>query len=72
MFFDNASTTKIDDEIIDRLSDFNNEYFYNPGALYADGLKSKNKLEEQKMKIFLFLLIILYPFHCPPLNKIFH
>ena len=46
MFFDNASTTKIDDEIIDRLSDFNNEYFYNPGALYADGLKSKNKLEE--------------------------
>ena len=48
MFFDNASTTKIDDEIIDRLSDFNNEYFYNPGALYADGLKTKYKLDEFK------------------------
>lgn len=46
MFFDNASTTKIDDVIIEKLSKFNNEYFYNPGALYADGLKSKNKLEE--------------------------
>ena len=48
MFFDNASTTRIDDEIIDRLSDFNNEYFYNPGALYADGLKTKYKLDEFK------------------------
>ena len=45
MFFDNASTTKIDKEIIDRFSYINDEYFYNPGGLYAEGRKSRDFLD---------------------------
>lgn len=45
MFFDNASTTRVDDEIMKGLNDINNEYFYNPGGLYNGGRKSKKFIE---------------------------
>lgn len=51
MFFDNASTTKIDDEIIKSLEKFNNEYYYNPGALYKGGMDAKNLLENMRVEI---------------------
>lgn len=55
MFFDNASTTKIDDEIINQLSQINNEYFYNPGGLYRSGRKSKDFLNKCREDIKGFL-----------------
>lgn len=51
MFFDNASTTKIDDEIIRNLEKFNNEYYYNPGALYRGGMDTKKLLENMRAEI---------------------
>lgn len=41
MFFDNASTTKIDEDIISSLGELNDKYFYNAGALYSEGRNVK-------------------------------
>jgi cysteine desulfurase len=51
MFFDNASTTKIDDNIIAELKNINDEFFYNPGGLYAPGRRVKSLLEEYRKSI---------------------
>lgn len=45
MFFDNASTTKIDKDIINNLEMINEEYYYNPGALYSKGRRTKSCIE---------------------------
>lgn len=55
MFFDNASTTKIDGEIFDELKEINNENFYNPGALYKGGLNVKYMLEDMRKSILVSL-----------------
>lgn len=46
-FFDNASTTRISQKIIDELSEFNNNYFYNPGASY--GIKYESSTSSKAM-----------------------
>lgn len=46
MFFDNASTTKIDEEIILKLSQINDEFFYNPGGLYKSGRRVKEFIKK--------------------------
>lgn len=46
MFFDNASTTKIDDKILDNFKDLNDNNFYNAGALYSGGMASKKLIED--------------------------
>lgn len=51
MFFDNASTTKIDDKIIEKLDEFNKKFFFNPGALYKGGLSAKYQLEKMRQEI---------------------
>lgn len=51
MFFDNASTTMVDETIIDKLKKFNKDYFYNPGALYKTGQKSKVVLETMRNEL---------------------
>ena len=51
MFFDNASTTKVDNYIIDGLEKFNNEHFYNPGGLYVKGRESRDFLDNARKRI---------------------
>jgi len=51
MFFDNASTTKIDESILDQFKDLNDELFYNPGALYAGGRRVKQFIENFRSEI---------------------
>lgn len=51
MFFDNASTTKIDDKIISRLKEINDEFFYNPGGLYRAGKKSRDFLASSRDRL---------------------
>ena len=51
MFFDNASTTKVDDYIISGLEKFNNEHFYNPGGLYSKGRESRDFLDNARKRI---------------------
>lgn len=54
-FFDNASTTRISQKIIDELSNFNNDYYYNPGAsyglMYEKGASSKVMLEKMRQGV---------------------
>ncbi len=51
MFFDNASTTKVDEKIIDELKLFNKEHFYNPGGLYQKGRESRAFLDDARKRI---------------------
>lgn len=51
MFFDNASTTKVDENIINSFVKLNEEYFYNPGGLYRAGRKSKDFINDCRRKI---------------------
>ena len=55
VFFDNASTTKIMPEIVDELSQFNSEYYFNPSALYNNVYKthdsSKPTLEKMRKSV---------------------
>jgi len=50
MFFDNASTTKVDVEILEEFKRINEEHYYNPGGLYAGGRSSKQFLENSCRK----------------------
>ena len=51
MFFDNASTTRVSNEIIRDLSDINDKYFFNPGGLYRNGRNAKLYLEDCRKNI---------------------
>lgn len=51
MFFDNASTTKIDDEIILDFKKLNDDYFYNPGGMYVKGRDCRDLIDEYRKKI---------------------
>lgn len=51
MFFDNASTTKIDSRIIENISELNEVFFYNPGGLYSKGRKVKELINDCRHKI---------------------
>jgi len=41
MFFDNASTTKVDDDIIAQIPQLNEDIYYNAGGLYSKGRNSR-------------------------------
>ena len=45
MFFDNASTTRVDDSIIEGISMINNDFYYNPGGLYSSGRASREYID---------------------------
>lgn len=55
VFFDNASTTKIMPEIAEELVGFNNDYYFNPSALYYHlhrmGEQNKPTLENMRKSI---------------------
>lgn len=51
MFFDNASTTKIDKELLEDIVELNEKFFYNPGGLYSKGREVKNYIEDCRNKI---------------------
>ena len=57
MFFDNASTTKIDNNIMLSLSTINDDFFYNPGGLYKNGRKSRDFLNNARKTIKNYLNI---------------
>jgi len=51
MFFDNASTTMIDQSIIDEFDRLNKELYYNAGGLYSKGRNVKGFIEDQRNSI---------------------
>ena len=46
IYLDNASTTKMYDEVLKRYLEISTDNFYNASALYSCGLKSKNLINE--------------------------
>ena len=48
MFFDNASTTKMDNDILEGMMKLNEDCFYNPGALYTNGRKVRSLIDESR------------------------
>ena len=46
VYFDNSSTTKMNEEAIEAVASGMREYFGNPSSLHNLGLKSEKKLRE--------------------------
>ena len=51
MFFDNASTTKVDESIINGIIHLNEENYYNAGALYLKGRNSRKLIDGYRESI---------------------
>jgi len=51
IFFDNASTTRVFDEVLTTMSDINSGFFFNPSALYKNALDVKNILEDSRKSL---------------------
>jgi cysteine desulfurase len=51
IFFDNASTTKIDDRVYEEMEPYFKTYYGNPSSLHEFGEKTSEKLEESRQKV---------------------
>ena len=51
IFFDNASTTMVDNDILNKFHEYQNKYYFNPGALYKVSTDISSKIEETRKKI---------------------
>lgn len=51
IFLDNASTTRVFDEVLNTMSDINSMFFYNPSALYGKALDVKNLMDESRKSL---------------------
>ena len=51
MFFDNASTTKVDEDVLSTSIATNNELFYNPGGLYGCGRSVRMAIDQCRRDI---------------------
>lgn len=51
IFFDNASTTMVDNDILNKFNEYQNKYYFNPGALYKVSTDISSKIEETRKKI---------------------
>jgi|GEM_PF-200518 len=51
IYFDNASTTKPFDCVIDEIASFNKQHFFNPSALYKEGIETSKIIEKSRQVI---------------------
>ena len=51
IFMDNASTTKVDKEVIDAMLPFFSEYFGNPSSLHLFGREARKSLDQSRKKV---------------------
>lgn len=58
IYFDNAATTKPSALAIAKANEFNNEKFYNPSALYLQGIDNLNEIKKTKDKFLKFLGLV--------------
>ena len=58
IYFDNAATTKPSALAIAKANEFNNEKFYNPSALYQQGIDNLNEIKKTKDKFLKFLGLV--------------
>lgn len=55
IYLDNAATTKPSAYALEKARKYNEEYFFNPSALYHGGINVKNELKQSREKILNFL-----------------
>ncbi len=55
IYLDNAATTKIFPEILEKANTIFEEFYANPNAIYSDAQKSRNLIEESRMYISSFV-----------------
>ncbi|MCL4377613.1 MAG: aminotransferase class V-fold PLP-dependent enzyme, partial [Actinobacteria bacterium] len=51
IFFDNASTTRVDDRVYEEMEPYFKTYYGNPSSLHEFGEKASEKLEESRQKV---------------------
>ena len=51
IYFDNAATTKVRDEVIDQISDILKDCFGNPSSTHSYGRSAKSYIESSRKKI---------------------
>ena len=51
IYLDNASTTKIDNDILDKVIDYIRQSYGNPSSLYKDGKEAKKIIENARMQV---------------------
>lgn len=51
IYLDNASTTKIDDDILDKVIDYIRQSYGNPSSLYKDGKEAKKIIENARIQV---------------------
>lgn len=51
IYFDNAATTKPSYDAVKKANEYNEKMFFNPSALYREGLKCSNDIKEAKSSI---------------------
>lgn len=51
IYFDNAATTKPSKTALEKANVYNEQYYFNPSALYRGGLKCHNEIREAKILI---------------------
>ena len=57
IYLDHASTTPIDNDILEKMYIYDREYFANPSALYIEGAAAKKRLEEERARIAVALQV---------------
>lgn len=55
MYLDTAGTTKVRPEVLEAMMPYLKDEFYNPSAIYSDGVKVKNAIEESRKTIADFI-----------------
>lgn len=55
IFFDNASTTKVNNEVLEDFKFFNENYFYNPSAIYKSGQEVSKLINKARLDIVSYL-----------------
>jgi cysteine desulfurase len=55
MYLDNAGTTKVRPEVLEAMMPYLKDEFYNPSAIYSDGVKVKNAIEDSRNTIADFI-----------------
>ena len=55
MYLDNAGTTRVRPEVLEAMMPYLKDEFYNPSAIYSDGVKIKNAIEDSRKTIADFI-----------------
>lgn len=51
IYFDNAATTPVFEEILDKLSDYYRQYYANPNSIHREGQKARQLIEMSRVEI---------------------